>query len=33
MCCLWLHNLLCALIWGGTPPDWLLYLHQLFGLV
>jgi hypothetical protein len=28
---LWLHNLLCALIWGGDAPQWLLNLHQWLG--
>jgi len=29
---LWLHNLICALFFGGNAPDWLIWLHQFFGL-
>jgi hypothetical protein len=30
---LWLHNVLCQLIWGGAAnaPEWLLRLHERFG--
>jgi hypothetical protein len=28
---LWLHNVLCQLIWGGDIPGWLLRLHERFG--
>ena len=26
-----IHNLLCALLFGGALPDWLGFLHKLFG--
>ncbi len=28
---LFLHNLLCQLLFGGDAPEWLLRLHGLFG--
>jgi hypothetical protein len=32
MCFVWLHNLVCQLIWGGDAPEWLIRLHQLLGI-
>lgn len=29
---LWLHNLICALAFGGNAPDWLIKLHRILGL-
>jgi len=28
---LWLHSVLCQLIWSGNAPEWLLRLHERFG--
>ena len=28
---LFLHNVLCWLLFGGDAPGWLLQLHQFFG--
>jgi hypothetical protein len=27
------HEWLCEVVFGGVLPDWLLWLHELLGLV
>ncbi len=30
---LFIHNLLCQLLFSGNAPEWLLKLHELLGII